>query len=157
MTARTLSIAHLTNAELDEYYLHGWRDDMSLPTVRNAPDGLHGFALWFDVYFTRDGNLSEAQNAKDAAARGIEVLTTGPQAKPTHWEQTFLPCVAVKEVQSLHEGDVTRVSLRLKPPTADPRGLDVDVKWEITRDGAESTDPKKERRQAWTLCGYSIT
>ena len=40
----------------------------------------HGIAIWFDVWFN-----SYEENWKNS------ILSTGPQAEPTHWKQTVIP------------------------------------------------------------------
>ena len=117
--------------------------------TRAAPAGLHGFALWFDTYFSRNGVLPRGvASAEDSAAndkaRGAVAFTTGPQGQLTHWEQTFLPIERKGQAIPLEEGQVVAGWFGYDRVARHPRAVNIVVQWEV-----EGTDEKGER--TWLL------
>lgn len=76
------------------------------------PEGpLHGFAGWFDVY--------------DASAL---MLSTSPDAPPTHWRQCFLPLPPLR----VPEGGATlALQVAFSPAPDDRRSLEVEITWTL--------------------------
>ena len=127
----------------------GHRTAFRAALTRAAPDGLHGFALWFDTYFTRNGLLPRrVASAEDPAAadeaRGAVAFTTGPRGRLTHWEQTFLPIERKGEAAPLAEGQVVAGWFGYERVKGHPRAVNIVVQWEV-----EGTDEKGER--TWLL------
>lgn len=90
---------------------------------------LDGFALWFDIFFSRSREASpDTLNMEAAEKKGMTAFSTGPHVDPTHWQQGI--CFVKDAVDEV--GDKTvQGKVSFTKSTTDRRALDIAVQWQI--------------------------
>jgi type I protein arginine methyltransferase len=112
-------------------------------------DELHGFLVWFDIFFARtrdDPSVVVDVTAKDWSAGHPEdrvYFTTGPHGTETHWRQGLLLSKGQKEDMDREENGVIRGEITYAVPDGKARGLNLSVNW-----GSEG---KGKQSQTWLL------
>lgn len=119
---------HLPLHQVHASDLVGFEKDFSL-TVNKDIDSLDGFTIWFDTFFA-------TTRQADPAHTGLQMFTTGPHGKPTHWKQGILLIDHKKCSLPLQRGQIINGRIKYESPKA-PRHLDIRVTWSIA--GTESS------------------
>jgi hypothetical protein len=110
---------------------------------------LHGFLVWFDMYFVasrndRNPTLSESAQTWRDNDRSRIAFTTGPFGQETHWKQGFLFISPLEaDTQGYKSGLEISGETAFSALEGDSRALSIKVTWKSP--GRES------RSQVWTL------
>ncbi|KAL5596498.1 hypothetical protein BROUX41_006724 [Berkeleyomyces rouxiae] len=116
-------------------------------TVTKDTDALHGFLVWFDIFFTARDQVVPADRLEPAQwhdeAAGKIAFTTGPLGKETHWKQSLMLIDPENTQPVLKAGDKITGRVNWSIPKDDPRSIVVEVAWKIGEG--------KEHKQAWNL------
>ena len=107
-------------------------------------DYLHGFAIWFDMFFARGRNESvlPEMTLDQARRKGMVAFTTGPDAVQTHWQQGAL--LLKKHDTKLEEGMKLSGSVGYQRMKDQQRSLEIEVSW-------KAPPVPEVQRQVWTL------
>lgn len=117
--------------------------------LESKADGkVHGFVGWFDCIF----DDTPFQNVESEASKHYQlhpvVMSTDPMNTPTHWKQTgFL----FKQSIDVKEGDVIKGHFVCRKSLANPRELDVVVKYRHVPKGSDEA-ASKVCEQSWCIC-----
>ena len=105
-------------------------------------DSLDGFVLWFDAIFGT-GRVGGGGN--------LVTLSTGPQAKDTHWHQVKLLIDHLKR-KPIPLAQPQRIcgNISYTKPAANPRQLLIAVDWTTHGEGEQPAETEKGR-QTWLL------
>ena len=83
-------------------------------SVTKKSGAFHGLAIWFNVSFSN--NLYE-----DSEHWQNSILSTGPEADPTHWKQTVIPLFgSTGTAPEVEEDEIIGWELSLKKIQGDP-------------------------------------
>ncbi len=117
--------------------------------ITTDAETLHGFLVWFDIYFAaskQDTSVTATITAKEWASSGSQervAFTTGPFGQETHWRQGLL-LDSRKSGLPLSSGKELTGEISYAIPEGHARGLNLEVSW-------ASVDGKDKREQTWLL------
>jgi protein arginine N-methyltransferase 3 len=94
-----------------------------------ATGDLHGFLLYFDIRFIPPGNEGNPV-----------IMSTSPEAKPTHWGQTVL---FLSKPHPLHHGNKIKGDLQYRKAPSDHRSGNLSISWNF--------NDESQFKQDWTL------
>lgn len=101
-----------------------FKSDFKLEITK--PGTVHGFLGWFDTFFTKDGRAVTQEKDLSVTSAAREVyFSTGPQAKPTHWKQTFF--LLAEPLHNLKPGDILSGTFSCHKDLEYARGLEVEI------------------------------
>ncbi|PHH51466.1 Protein arginine N-methyltransferase 3 [Ceratocystis fimbriata CBS 114723] len=128
--------------EADLVFTEAWES-----TIIKDTDALHGFLVWFDIFFTSRTETVSTDKLEPAKwhdeGTGKIAFTTGPLGKETHWKQSLMLIDPENPQPVLKAGDKISGKVDWSIPKDDPRSIVVEVSWKI----GEGTMHK----QAWNL------
>ncbi|KKA28670.1 hypothetical protein TD95_004755 [Thielaviopsis punctulata] len=129
-------------AEADLVFTEEWSS-----TITKDTDALHGFLVWFDIFFTKRDEVVPVDKLQPSKwhdeASGKIAFTTGPLGKETHWKQSLMLIDPDNVQPVLKAGQKIGGTVVWSIPKEDPRSIVVEVSWNI--------DGGKEQRQSWNL------
>ncbi|KAL1897567.1 Vesicle-mediated ER to Golgi transport protein [Ceratocystis pirilliformis] len=128
--------------EADLVFTEAWES-----TITKDTDALHGFLVWFDIFFTSRTETVPTDKLEPAKwhdeGTGKIAFTTGPQGKETHWKQSLMLIDPENPQPVLKGGDKISGKVVWSIPKDDPRSIVVEVSWKIGEG--------KIHKQAWDL------
>lgn len=117
-------------------------------TITKDTDALHGFLVWFDIFFTKRDEIVPAEKLQPTKwhdeASGKIAFTTGPLGKETHWKQSLMLIDPENPQPVLKAGQKIGGKVVWSIPKEDPRSIVVEVSWNID-------DAGKGYKQSWNL------
>jgi type I protein arginine methyltransferase len=113
-------------------------------TMEDQIEELHGFVIWFDIYFmaSRLDVPDTSAEVEKAAKHGVVAFSTGPKAVQTHWQQGALLIKA--PFAKVRQGDVLTGLVGFQRKQDRGRSLDIEVQWQLP-------SMPESRRQVWSL------
>jgi len=113
-------------------------------TMADQFEELHGFVIWFDIYFmaSRSDVPDTSAEVEKAAEHGVVAFSTGPKAVQTHWQQGAL--LAKAPFAKVRQGGVLTGSVGFQRKQDRGRSLDIEVQWQLL-------SIPESWRQVWSL------